>query len=101
MNFYAVLAIYKFEMNRLFRTLFQSLISPIISTSLYFVVFGTAIGSSIENINGISYGTFIVPGFLVKVLFIQNFPELWHTGTMGAPEIIPTLAKLALNLEGP
>ena len=45
--------------------------------------------------------TLIVPGFLLKVLFIQNFPELWHTGTIGAPEIIPTLAKLALNLEGP
>ena len=45
--------------------------------------------------------TLIVPGFLVKVLFIQNFPELWHTGTIGTPEIIPTLAKLALNLEGP
>ncbi len=72
MNFYAVLAIYKFEMNRLFRTLFQSLISPIISTSLYFVVFGTAIGSSIENINGINYGTFIVPGLMMLTLITTS-----------------------------
>jgi len=72
MNFYAILAIYKYEMNRLFRTLFQSLISPIISTSLYFVVFGTAIGSSIENINGINYGTFIVPGLMMLTLITTS-----------------------------
>ena len=72
MNFYAVIAIYKFEMNRLFRTLFQSLISPIISTSLYFIVFGTAIGSSIKDIDGITYGTFIVPGLMMLTLITTS-----------------------------
>ena len=64
MNFYAVRAIYKYEMARTLRTLMQSVISPVISTSLYFVVFGAAIGSRITEINGISYGTFIVPGLV-------------------------------------
>ena len=60
MNFYAIKAIYLYEMSRTYRTISQSLIAPVISTILYFVVFGTAIGSKIENIEGISYGVFIV-----------------------------------------
>ena len=72
MNFYAIIAIYKFEMNRLFRTLFQSLLSPIISTSLYFIVFGTAIGSSIKSIDGITYGSFIVPGLMMLTLITTS-----------------------------
>ena len=63
MNLHAVRAIYKFEMARTWRTLMQSIISPVISTSLYFVVFGAAIGSRIPEVGGISYGAFIVPGW--------------------------------------
>lgn len=62
MNIQAVKVIYKFEMLRAWKTLFQSLASPVISTTLYFIVFGSAIGSRIESIEGVSYGLFIVPG---------------------------------------
>ena len=68
MNFYAIIAIYKFEMARTFRTLLQSIISPVISTALYFVVFGSAIGSRMEKIEDIEYGSFIVPG-LIAIYF--------------------------------
>lgn len=72
MNFTAVQAIYKFEMSRMWRTLFQSIVSPVLSTSLYFVVFGSAIGSRIEEIDGISYGSFIVPGLIMLSLLTQS-----------------------------
>jgi ABC-2 type transport system permease protein len=72
MNLYAVRAIYKFEMARTFRTLLQSLVSPVISTSLYFVVFGAAIGSRITDIGGVSYGAFIVPGLTMLSLLMQS-----------------------------
>ena len=62
MNWRAIRAIYRYEMARTFRTILQSLVSPVISTSLYFVVFGTAIGSRIEEVEGVEYGAFIVPG---------------------------------------
>jgi ABC-2 type transport system permease protein len=62
MNTHAIRAIYGFEMARTRRTLMQSIISPVLSTSLYFVVFGAAIGSRITEVDGISYGAFIVPG---------------------------------------
>lgn len=65
MNFQAVKSIYIFEMARFFRTLMQSFLSPVLSTSLYFVVFGAAIGSRIEQVNGVSYGAFIVPGLIM------------------------------------
>lgn len=68
MNFYAVKAIYTFEMARTFRTIMQSIISPVVSTSLYFVVFGAAIGSRIESIDGVPYGAFIVPGLIMMSL---------------------------------
>lgn len=71
MNIYAVRAIYYFEMSRFFRTLAQSIASPVISTSLYFIVFGSAIGSRITEINGINYGQFIVPG-LVMLSVLQE-----------------------------
>ncbi len=71
MNFEAIKAIYVFEMSRFFRTLMQSFISPVISTSLYFVVFGTAIGSRIESVEGISYGAFIVPGLIMLSVMTQ------------------------------
>jgi ABC-2 type transport system permease protein len=72
MNLYAVRAIYRFEMARTGRTLMQSIVSPVISTSLYFVVFGAAIGSRIREIDGISYGAFIVPGLVMLSLLTQS-----------------------------
>ena len=72
MNYYAVRAIYHFEMARAWRTLFQSLVSPVLSTSLYFIVFGAAIGSRITDIEGISYGAFIVPGLVMLSLLTQS-----------------------------
>ncbi|HWM83466.1 MAG TPA: ABC transporter permease [Pseudolabrys sp.] len=72
MNFRAVAAIYKFEMARTARTLLQSIVSPVISTSLYFVVFGAAIGSRITEMEGVSYGAFIVPGLIMLTLLTQS-----------------------------
>ena len=71
MNFTAVASIYRFEMARFFRTITQSLVSPVLSTSLYFVVFGTAIGSRIQEVEGISYGAFIVPGLVMLSVMTQ------------------------------
>ena len=72
MNLYAIRAIYFFEMSRWFRTLVGSVLSPVISTSLYFVVFGSAIGSHMTAINGVSYGAFIVPGLIMLALFTES-----------------------------
>src|SRR5271154_5648918 len=72
MNIYAVRAIYVYEMSRTARTLMQSVVSPVISTSLYFVVFGAAIGSRITQIEGVSYGAFIVPGLIMLTLLTQS-----------------------------
>jgi ABC-2 type transport system permease protein len=72
MNFRAVVAIYTFEMARTGRTLMQSIVSPVISTSLYFVVFGSAIGSRITQVDGVSYGAFIVPGLIMLSLLTQS-----------------------------
>lgn len=72
MNWHAVTAIYKYEMARTLRTMFQSVVSPVISTSLYFIVFGSAIGSRIEEIDGISYGAFLVPGLIMLTLLTQS-----------------------------
>jgi len=89
MNLSAIWAIYSFEMARTFRTILQSIVAPVISTALYFVVFGAAIGSSIERIGGVSYGAYIVPGLImmsVLTLSISNasfgiyFPKF--TGTI-------------------
>src|SRR5436190_22782392 len=72
MNTYAVHAIYRFEMARTWRTLFQSVVSPVISTSLYFVVFGSAIGSRMAEIEGVTYGSFIVPGLIMLSILTQS-----------------------------
>ena len=72
MNWYGLKAIYFHEMDRMRRTLFQSLVSPIISTSLYFIVFGSAIGSRITEIEGVSYGSFIVPGMIMLTILTQS-----------------------------
>ena len=71
MNLTAIKSIYRFEMARFFRTIMQSLLSPVMSTSLYFVVFGTAIGSRIETVEGVSYGAFIVPGLIMLSVMTQ------------------------------
>ncbi|MEO0938965.1 MAG: ABC transporter permease [Pseudomonadota bacterium] len=71
MNWAAIAAIYTFEMARFFRTIAQSLISPVLSTSLYFVVFGAAIGSRIDQVEGVSYGAFIVPGLVMLTVMTQ------------------------------
>ena len=85
MNYRAIRAIYLFEMARTWRTLLQSIVSPVVSTSLYFVVFGAAIGSRITEVEGVSYGTFIVPGLvMLSVLDAEHrqrlvrhlFPEI-------------------------
>ncbi|MEO9780664.1 MAG: ABC transporter permease [Sedimentitalea sp.] len=72
MNMSAVGAIYRFEMMRFFRTLMQSFLSPVLSTSLYFVVFGAAIGSRIQEVEGVSYGAFIVPGLVMLSVITQG-----------------------------
>jgi ABC-2 type transport system permease protein len=72
MNLYAVRSIYMYEMARTGRTLFQSIVSPVISTSLYFIVFGAAIGSRITQIDGVAYGAFIVPGLIMLMLLTQS-----------------------------
>ncbi|TDU32751.1 ABC-2 type transport system permease protein [Panacagrimonas perspica] len=72
MNFHAIRAIYRFEMHRTFRTLTQSIASPVLSTSLYFIVFGAAIGSRMGAIDGISYGAFIIPGLIMLSLLNES-----------------------------
>ena len=72
MNWFGLKAIYFHEMDRMRRTLFQSLVSPVISTSLYFIVFGSAIGSRITEIEGVSYGSFIVPGMIMLTILTQS-----------------------------
>ncbi len=72
MNFLGVSAIFIYEMKRFFRTVFQSIISPVISTILYFIVFGSAIGGRISQIDGVSYGAFIVPGMIMLSLLTQS-----------------------------
>lgn len=72
MNVYAIRAIYRFEMARTGRTLLQSVVAPVISTSLYFVVFGAAIGSRIQAVDGVDYGAFIVPGLIMLSLLTQS-----------------------------
>jgi ABC-2 type transport system permease protein len=71
-NLHAIRAIYRFEMARTFRTLLQSIVSPVVSTALYFVVFGSAIGSRIPEVGGVSYGAFIVPGLVMLSLLTQS-----------------------------
>jgi ABC-2 type transport system permease protein len=72
MNFPAIKAIYKFEMARMFRTVVQSIVAPVLSTSLYFVIFGAAIGSQIKEIDGVTYGAFIVPGLIMLSIMTES-----------------------------
>ena len=72
MNFYGISAIYRFEMARTFRTVMQSIAAPVLSTSLYFIVFGTAIGSRMGDIDGVSYGAYIIPGLIMLSLLNES-----------------------------
>lgn len=72
MNLHAIRAIYRFEMARTFRTLTESLVSPVLTTSLYFIVFGAAIGSRMGDVDGISYGAFIIPGLIMLALLNES-----------------------------
>ncbi|NIX77141.1 ABC transporter permease [Microvirga terricola] len=72
MNFYAIKSIYLFEMARTWRTLMESIASPVLSTSLYFIVFGSAIGSRIADVDGVSYGAFIVPGLIMLSILTES-----------------------------
>lgn len=92
MNWTAVYAIFRFEMNRFFRTLLQSFVSPVISTSLYFVVFGAAIGSRIDEVEGVEYGAFIVPGLIMLSVITQSISN----GSFGIyfPKFIGTIYEL-------
>ena len=72
MNLHAIAAIYRFEMARFFRTIWQSAVSPVLSTSLYFIVFGAAIGSRMQEVEGVSYGAFIVPGLIMLTVLQQS-----------------------------
>ena len=92
MNLHATMAIYRFEMTRFFRTLLQSFISPVISTALYFVVFGAAIGGRIEEVEGVQYGAFIVPGLIMLTVLQQSISN----GSFGIyfPKFIGTIYEL-------
>ena len=92
MNLQAVKAIYVFEMSRTFRTILQSVVSPVISTSLYFIVFGSAIGSRITEVEGVSYGSFIVPGLIMLTVLTQSVSN----GAFGIyfPKFIGTIYEL-------
>lgn len=92
MNWQAIKAIYIFEMSRTFRTIAQSILSPVISTVLYFVVFGAAIGGRIQSVDGISYGAFIVPGLIMLTLLQQSVSN----GSFGIyfPKFIGTVYEL-------
>jgi ABC-2 type transport system permease protein len=92
MNWGAVRAIYTFEMARTGRTLMQSILSPVISTSLYFVVFGAAIGSRIPEIDGVSYGAFIVPGLIMLTLLTQSIANA--SFAIYFPKFIGTIYEL-------
>lgn len=72
MNVYAIRAIYFFEMHRTWRTIYQSILSPVLSTSLYFIVFGAAIGSRMAHVDGVSYGAFIVPGLIMLSILTES-----------------------------
>jgi ABC-2 type transport system permease protein len=92
MNIQAIKAIYKFEMSRTLRTLVQSIASPVISTVLYFIVFGSAIGSRMENISDVSYGSFIVPGLILLTVSLQSLSNA--SFSIYFPKFIGTINEL-------
>jgi ABC-2 type transport system permease protein len=92
MNVQAIKAIFQREMARFFRTIIESLISPVISTSLYFVVFGAAIGGRIETVDGVSYGAFIVPGLIMLTVITQSVSNA--SFAINFPKFIGTIYEL-------
>jgi len=92
MNIQAIKAIYIFEMSRTIRTLVQSIASPVISTVLYFIVFGSAIGSRMENISDVSYGSFIVPGLILLTVSLQSLSNA--SFSIYFPRFIGTINEL-------
>ena len=92
MNLYGIWAIYSYEMARTRRTILQSVLSPVVSTTLYFVVFGSAIGSRIQEIDGISYGAFIVPGLLMLTMMMQSLSNA--SFAIYFPKFIGTIFEL-------
>jgi len=91
-NMYGVAAIYRFEMARFMRTIWQSLVTPVITTSLYFVVFGSAIGGRMQDVGGVPYAAFIVPGLMMMTLFTEGL----FNGSFGIyfPKFIGTIYEL-------
>ncbi len=92
MNIQAINVIFRREMARFFRTIIESLISPVISTSLYFVVFGAAIGSRIETVDGVTYGAFIVPGLIMLTVITQSVSNA--SFAINFPKFIGTIYEL-------
>ena len=92
MNIYAIKAIYIFEMSRTYRTISQSILAPVISTILYFVVFGSAIGGKIQSIDGIEYGSFIVPGLIMLTVLMQSITN--SSFAIYFPKYIGTINEL-------
>ena len=94
MNLPAVRAIYVYEMARTFRTLLQSIAAPVISTSLYFIVFGSAIGSRMVEVDGVSYGAFIVPGLIMLAILTESI----NNASFGIylPKFTGTIYELSL-----
>lgn len=92
MNYYAIKTVFFFEMNRTFRTVVQSLLSPVLTTSLYFIVFGSAIGSRIDTIDNVAYGAFIVPGLIMLTVLMQAITN----GSTGIyfPKFIGTIYEI-------
>ena len=103
MNLYGIWAIYRQEMSRTFRTILQSIIAPVLSTALYFIVFGAAIGDRMQEVEGVSYGAFIVPGLIMMMLLMQSvenasignyFPKFtgtineYHSAPLSAVEML-------------
>ena len=100
MNFYGVKAIYNFEMSRMRRTLMQSVLSPVISTCLYFVVFGSAIGSRMGNIDNIEYAAYIIPGLVMFSLLMQSISNgIWADG-FEKLQIVPMMIVTPLTFLG-
>ena len=92
MNWFGILTIYRFEMARTWRTIWQSIVSPVISTSLYFVVFGTAIGGRITEVESVSYGAFIVPGLIMLSATMQSVSNA--SLAIYLPKVIGTIYEL-------
>ena len=100
MNTHAIRAIYRFEMARTRRTLMQSIAAPVLSTSLYFIVFGGAIGSRIATVEGVSYGSFIVPGLILMTMltWITQLPRFYSSihSFLGCPQRLRTCSRVKI-----